>query len=120
MSLQTVVLQYQALEVQIKPLEDPNQAPGVTKRVFKACRPIKNTMLDGSKSSPRNPNQALEVQIESQGSKSSPGGPNQAPGGPNQALGHKTGLQGCRPIKNTILDGSLEQVRFWGIWGELS
>jgi len=58
---------------------------------------------------PGNPNQALEVQIEPQGSKSSPGGPNQAPGGPNQALGHKTGLQGCRPIKNTILDGSLEQ-----------
>ena len=54
-------------------------------------------------------NQALEVQIKPQGSKSSPGGPNQAPGGPNQALGHKTGLQGCRPIKNTILDGSLEQ-----------
>ena len=22
-----------------------------------------------------------------------------APGGPNQALSHKTGLQGCRPIK---------------------
>ena len=67
---------------------------------------------------PGNPNQALEVQIEPQGSKSSPGGPNQAPGGPNQALGHKTGLQGCRPIKNTILDGSLEQVRFWGIWAD--
>ena len=75
------------------------------------------TILDGSKSSPRNPNQAVEVQIEPQGSKSSPGGPNQAPGGPNQALGHKTGLQGCRPIKNTILDGSKSspgiQIKPW-------
>ena len=97
MGLQTVVLQYNS----------PNQPLGIQ------IKP------QGSKSSPGNPNQALEVQIEPQGSKASPGGPNQAPGGPNQALGHKTGLQGCRPIKNTILDGSLDQVRFWGIWGEL-
>ena len=68
------------------------------------------------KSSPGGPHRAPDIEL--QGSKSSPGGPNQVPGGPNQALGHKTGFQGCRSIKNTILDGSLEQVRFWGFEGD--
>ena len=48
-----------------------------------------------------------------------PGSPKQAPGGSNQAMGHKTGLRGCGPIENAILDGPLEQARFTGIWGEL-
>jgi hypothetical protein len=117
--------------VQIKPPESksspggPNRAPGFQ------IKPLRSKSSPWrSKSSPGSQNGSSRlqadkkhhsgrVQIKPPESKSSPGGPNQAPGGPNQALGHKTGFQGCRPIKNPIPDGSLEQVRFWGFWGKL-
>ena len=56
MGLQTVALQYnspnQPLGIQIKPQGNPNQAPGIQIKPWR------------SKSSPRGPNQALEVQIK--------------------------------------------------------